>query len=770
MAKWQLPARQISEGGWIQVVLHKPGFPPRDVTFFRDVPTTVASFSNADPFGDSTAELSFPQISVFDDPLGSEFFKWFGLFTNVDLYWVPAVKQADYPAADLGRAWINPITGNPDIFAPSYFLGGLGGHHDLRTKIWEGFVTSIDYTQDDQGSSCSMQCQGALFQLDRYLQKPYYPPRPVPLETLIKEVFEKRFKPHLRTHPLVIDFPAGWNKEIPKRPSTKGLNDAEILDQGIYIIDGKPGENWTGYASRQTGAWDRCLTGFIQDQLAVMVVGHGWSGGGSHAAVTGSQWTVVQQQQDSSNPGRMPVLQVRDNTRSADFSVWLGTPGITASFTRDGTQMANIAYGDGQSLDGTTWRNAVISNDGSRTDYRPLAYDAGVYPYTGSRIVSTETFVEEAYLKFGPGFSQEQATTSAQHQLMRDLDPGFTGTITMKIDPAEDMPKWLVRAGMTVKVFGLTGTADEGVKFHISSVQASVADNSIELTVDTRYRDLLTIQEARARTHDPLTPTRMLQVNRTSVLIEDLVAPWDTQAGSGFMPLQSKDWWAAKPSDIIFPYVKHFALYPPRTHSHWYTKCKANTGWGKPDTAARRRGRWARAPILTSEKGTLRRIEIIAVDIDGNILQVPFHASLYYQRPTVDGMPYDSKGPSPYINNANTLVDPATGLPWPAGNSLQPEPINIAVWGGKYNGVFDRAGFYPGEEVRGSPASGIFVDETPLSYDNTTGNQHFPQNTTVNGPGDAKHNTYTLYMMFYCEYSKPVYFFGRMWRQEPGSN
>lgn len=777
MAKWQQPNRTIHSGGWFQVVMRNPGSPAQDVTFFRGVPVQLSSFSNADPFGDSTAQLSFPQITAFDDPMSPELVNWFGLFSNVDIWWVPAVKASDYPGANFHGApnWINPITNQKDILAPVYFDVG-STHYDLRVKVWEGYVASIEYTAGTE-HGVELQCQGALFQLDRYLQKPFYPPRPYPLEALIADAMSTVNKPHLRTKNLVIQWPTGWQTTIPARGHyLDSSNHVQVVPSSL-VIEGKVGSKWSGYASRQTGSWDRVLTGFIQNQLALMVVG---GSDVSNGALAGSQWTVNQQRQTTTSPGRVPVLLVRDNLRTPDFSLWLGTPGVEATFTRDSTQMANIAYGDGTSLDGTKWTRSVISNNGARTDYLPLAWVPSVYPYSNNKLFSNQPFVQEAYLKFDAGMSEAQAQTSAQQQLERDLDPGWTGTLTLSVDPSATMSRWTIRSGMTVKLLGIAGRGDEGLNFHISEVQANVSDGSIQLTLDSRYRDLLTVEEARARTRDPLTPTRMLAVGRTSQTIEDIQAPWSYAAGSGYMPgpgygskSNSQPWWTAKIDSITFPYAKQFQAFPPtgrNGHPQWYVKVNANAGgYGSASyqTPTYRAQRWTAFPILTSEAGTIRRTEMICVDRNGNILKIPFHFSIYYVKPTPSAMPKDKNGPSPYINNAFTQVDPVTGQPWPPGNFLDGDPdTRIIGWGAQVNHVFDRAGFWPGSEPQGTPCSGIFVDETPWSYNNVTGNPNFNQNLSI---GKKQHvDAVTLYGMLYAEYSEPVYFLGRLYRQDQG--
>lgn len=750
--KWQLPTRDITLGGWFQILATKPSKQPVDITNFRGVPTQIESYSSADPFGDATAVLTFPQVTAFDDPHAADLINWMSLFTNIDIWWVPGVDPTTLGTSVIvsPEYFIDPLTNQPDIIAPPVLVTHPSGSPtpvtktDNRIKVWEGFVTSIDVTADETSNSVQLQCQGALFQLDRYLQKPFYPPRPLPLESLISLAFDHAQKPHLRTQPLQINWPSGWSQVIPAHGTTNS-----------YTIDATVGAKWTGYASRSTGAWDRVLTGFIQDQLAVMITGPRAKTG----VAQGNQWTVLHSRQSPTDPGRTPVLQIRNVNRTPDFTIWLGTPGVTVNLTRDGTQVSNIIYGDGTNIDGTTWRNAVISNLGSRTDYRPLAASALVWPYTDNKLFSTHPFVAEAYLKFGAGFDQTQAVQSAEQTLARDLDPGWNGTMTMRTDPSADLSRFLIRAGMTVRIMGVAGT--EGLNFHIPEVTVNATDGSVQLKIDTRYRDLLNLEESIARTRDPLTPTRMLQVNRVSIMIEDIQAPWDYHAGSGFVPKDARLLWAAKPTTSAFPYKDFVKAHPPKRYPHWYVRVNAN--------AKARKNRWTRVPILTSEKGTIRRTEFTCLDANGNILKNPFHVSLYYINVTPSAMPRDSGGPSAYINNSFTSIDPISGNPWPPGNFLAPDPSFIMGWGSRINNHNDRAGFSPGSEHEGNPATGLLIDENTFTFDNTSGSNSHGWNPNLTGGHKQTAASITIYAMFYAEYKQPVYFHGRLWRQEPGT-
>lgn len=729
MAKWSF-TRTASLGGRFQIIITKNGYPPTDVTMLRGVPTLLDSYASADPFGDATAQLTFPQLSGFEDLDSADVGCWLGDFSDVDIWWVPALATTPGEGDVL-----SPLTNAPDAITPLAVSGT-----DARIKVWEGFIASIELSAEEDKHSISVQCQGALFQLDRYLQKPFYPPRPQPLEAMIKGVFDKGARPHLRTAPLVIAWPAGWTKVAP--PYTKA---------NTYTPKVAPGSKWSGYASRSTGAWDRALTGYCQDLLAVMLTQPGCG------VPAGDQWTITQRRAGAGWAGRTPVLGVRARTRPSDFTLWLGTPGLSCSLTRDTTQVANIIYGDGTGLDGTVWRNAVISADGSRTDYAPLAAAAEIWPYANNKQFSHQAFAAEAYLKYGTGFDQDDAITSAEQTLARDRDPGWSGTLKLRIDPTPELPRFLVRAGMTVRLQGLAGTGSAGLAFHIAEVNISPADGSVTCKIDTRYRDLLNLDEALVRTRDPLTPSKLLQVNRASVLIEDIMAPWDYTAGSGFVPKASVPFHRYKPATQPFPWASWALLHPPFHFPQFYVRVNAN--------AATRRGRWTGpVPILASEKGSIRHSEFACYDKYGRVLKIPFHISIYQYNVTVAAMPYDGLGPSPYINNAFEPMDPATGLPWPTGYHLPADPSILIGWGNRQVGVYQRAGFSPGRESDGDSPTGLLVDDADWNYDNTFQN-------VFKGPllHPVKTSEITIHAMFYAEHSEPVYFMGRLYRAVPGT-
>lgn len=709
--------------GQFAVFARAPGHPSKEVTYFRGVPLKLQSYSYGDPFSDAIAEIVFPQITPFDDPTSPAL--WFiNEWTHYDIYWVPATGtqtssrdvQVIHPKTQKKTLWLNYASkGDP---------------------IWEGF--SVSYTPSDQGMQ--IQLQGALYQLDRYLAKPFYPNRPVVMERLIKKLFNPNRR-KLETKRLKYVWPDGWTKTFPtddpRTPYTpKGVD---------------PGDNWTGMATRSTGTWDRALTGFIQDLLSQMYTDE------DSGVDAGNQWTIRKY------PGRQPKLEVRDRFRVPDFEIWYGTPGVDVSLTRDGMSTVNIIYGQGTSFDGVPWSRARYLNDGKYTDYTPAAFDPHYYPYEDEAVKKKEGMPSETLIKFGNGVGEDQGVSASQKMLMRDMDPGWTGEITLKTD-VDGYIKWKIVAGMTLLLKGWAGNM-EGVRLHISEAIHSPEAGTVQLRVDTRYRDLLTLEQVQATVRDPLTPVKMLQVNKRTLLIEDILVPWDYNA-SGMIPIGSKKFFNNLEEYATFPWEKWTKKFPPKDNEEFYIRSNANANDSK--------NRWAAKKVLLSQAGSARSIQVMAVDRNGNILQVPFHVSIYYDEavkyPRSQGEA--SEAVSPFLPNHFQNIAP-DGSQWGPNDNYVPDPSMIVGWGTEEQ----PAGYSPNRKTDGSDPTGLLIDESTwswnmaqLRYGNFDGywqedEEDRKKRDRLNNKVEAR----SVWVHVYAEHTDDVYFIGRIYRFEPGT-
>lgn len=705
-----------SAGYW-RIFAHSPQGGRVDITMFRGSPTQIVSLSTTDPFGDATASLRFPQITAFDKP-GYGDLSWLIPWVNIDIVWYT------------------------DDGAPT-------------TWAWEGFMVSEEISED--GYQISL--KGALYELDNYLAKPWYPQYPVPYELLIRSAFSPTEHVGLRTNPLIIRWPTDWAEVVPNRTLPGYL--WFLRPWGV-----QPGEKWTGRITRNTGSWDPLLTGHVQGLLSVMYT----EGGG--------QWTVRKE------TGRTPVLMVRPEITAPDadtLHVWFGSPEVKLNVSRDFTQSANIVYGQGSDLAGTQFSGQEVSRDGQTTFYEPFASLPYVWPATRDNPrLNTNVTRKEARLAFPEGMSLIESRLAAASHLRKFSDPGYVGSLSLTTDPLRGgIPynRMLIRAGQGIVVHGLRG-AD--VLFHISETNVDPMNLTASLTLDTKYRDALTIYEVRAKTRDALDPVRLLKAGAYSVTVQDSILPWSYSQGSGVLPSAG----ASDATDLFvnkmgpmekFPWLGATTKYPPKKYPNYYIKigpknAKADLNWA----GVTRSGiSYAAIPFRMSQSGTIRLTQIAAYDENGNVLPVRFHVSFYTnQGVNVTNMPmipaalapvngYPASQRYPFFQNAFENINP-DGTVTDNPGQLTAEGADMAVG---FGNSYEAAGYFPGLASRGDPKTGLLSEEAPWSYDTTssTGFDKYSAEKTRKDPTNG-----LMYAMIYCDDqgTSPVYFLGRMFRSE----
>jgi hypothetical protein len=730
--------------GFFQVLVTTPAGLRQDVTFFRGIPVQVSGLGTSDPFGDSTASIEFPQITMFDK-LGYGDLDWLVPYSSVDIRWVS-------PSDDPNNPW---------------------NYEALNSWSWEGFIVSLDQQLDDNSSTLSVQCKGALFQLDNYMATPTFPSQPIPYELLIKDAFDPVKHPGLRTQPLLIEFPSDWNVKVP--PPDKNPAHWYLVPWGVTT-----GQLWTGLTTRTTGAWTPALTGFVQELLTVMYTENN------------GQWTI------NKRAGRIPVLRVRYPKQFGDpdvLAISAGQPGVTVQLSKDFTQSATVIFGAGKDANGVSFSNEEVSTDGSETRYLPYAWAPQAYPATAQNPSYLSYYPrKEAYIQFTQGMTEEMSRTVAVQQLRRFGDPGYTGQVTLRTDPTQNgqtYPRYLIQAGMTLNVRGLFGNP-EGILLHITEANIDVNEGVASLTVDSKYRDQLTVGEVQARTRDTLVPQRALQVGQVSPLVQDVIKPWSYAKGSGCIPsggaYDSTDFFTKliDPTSV-FPWTEWTTKYPPSNPSYrkFYIPIgpkSTNPANSAPNwSAISRIGQNGFAiPIKGAQAGTIRLTQIAAYDKDGHVMPIRFHASLYgppgigitgmpsittgYH--TTYSLPYNDGQPYPFFPGAFEKYNDSGEQ---NSNIFQELPLNNTLligWGNYYQ----PAGYSPGLFTAGAPKTGLLIDETPWSFDTTGGTTNIdPQSIArTNAIADAGF----LYIMIYADDqgTQPVYFLGRIFRQEPGSS
>jgi hypothetical protein len=721
---WTQHVADRSLAGSHRIVFTSPGGKSVDVSYFRGIPTQLTSYGLDDPFGPSTAEISFPQVSAFDH-LGGPGLRWLVGGANVDILWEDATSGE-------------------------------------RSVLWEGYATSLAYSSDENTSAVNVQCKGALFQVDNFEAFPEFPPVPIPYELMIKDGISPKLRPSLRTGPLKITFPDHWPIQVPK-----------LADDPDYLkpYGVRQGQNWTGLTGRSTGSWNKMLTGQIQSLMSLMYTRDG------------SQWTLAL------NPGRRPELRVRPIKYEPDGqTLWLtvGQPGVTVNLTEDWSQAANVYYGQGTDISGVAYSNSTVSNDGSRTNYVPFASLRQVHPSSSkNRWFNPEMMRLETQVQFDNGLSPQQATALSLNQLQRSAHPGYTGNITLKVDPEQNgrtLSRFTIMPGMTVLLRGFKGM-QAGLLVHVAKVNVSVNEASVDLTVDSKFRDLLTISQVRARARDALSTLRSLKVGSFSPVVNDLRKPWSYAAGSGVIP-SNPDGKNAKElfmkygnGDDRFPWLRLTRKYPPKKYGHHYITIPPHSDNFTENWSHIKDG--YAMPCLFAEKGTIRLTQIAAYDDDGEVMPIRFHFSIYrVNGVNVTSMPMipgkNMLGYQPWMDNhqrqrypfypgAFEEIDP-NGAPKSGADFSKKDNSLLVGWGNHYQG----AGYYPGLQSEGGEPTGLLLDESTWDFD-TTSDQNFQQRP--NGKFKEGPHAGLLFVMIYAESihrNKPVHFLGRCFRQEPG--
>lgn len=714
----QRPA--VVSGHWT-VTARPPRHAPVDITVVRGVPTVIGEYSFADPFGPKDLTLTFPRVTALDKP-GEGDLWWLRPFTDIDVRWVGAVP------------------GTADDW------------------VWEGYMLSFS---DALGArSKSVTCVGAMLQLDNYLAVPEYLSRPLPYELAILRQFHRS---DLRmAHPR-IEWPAGWSTVYTPR---KGAQPWEI-PAGVSA-----GVKWTAMLTRQTGSWDTALTSYISQLLAAMYTPTG-------------QWTL------HLDPGRVPVLRLRQLLHEANdqtLVIDVAAPGLDGNLDGDYSQSTNAAYGQGTSLTGYAYSGMRVSTSGFVTTYEPLAVMRQVSDATDAHGWRDLTRMrKEVVLQLQAGLNEVQARVVAQQHLERFAEPGITGSLTLSSDPTrggEVYPRQLVRAGQHLQLRGYHGRR-AGILLHITETRTDPEKGTVSLTVDSKFRDALTVAEVRLRGRDSLSVVRGLIAGQYQPPVPDQLYPWSYGEGSGYLP-SGPTWNAlrlfAKVADTPFPWTPITTARPPRAPA--WAHCYAHIGPASPNANRN----WARIaltpgsetgyPVRMAQAGTVRLIQVVALDRNGNVLPVPFHVGLYMSSsvsytampmlPTAleaAHPPYKGGQHYPFFANAFEQYDAA-------GQRLNPDPNNavesaglVRVWGTEAQ----PAGYWPGDKT--AAATGLLVDETQWSFD-------------VSGFSEAQFDPYSrarnlsnpkagkLYWMIYCDAqgSQDVYFVGRIFRAEPGAN
>jgi hypothetical protein len=711
------------EIGYFKLLSYTPDGLRKDITYLSGHPTIVGEYSWTDPFGPERMSLTFPGVSIYERP-GVGRLDWLHPNTAIDLIWEGHVPQ-------LATQW-----------------------------RWEGRALSASWSTNPQ--QLEVDVQGALHEMDDFLAYPEYPSRPLPYEFAIERQFARHHDTRLQQ--LRTEWPGWWTNTYTGDAAARPW----LVPEGVT-----PGENWTGLLTRATGSWQRVLTEYIQTLLSGMYTERG-------------QWTLML------DPFRQPVLRHRDNAMvpNDDTAVIdVATPGVEITqFSEDWSQSLAVVYMGGRALSGTLWTGMAPFGDGRETKYVPLAYQRQAWPESEDNAwFKPHAVRREVYLSASDGLEQNQGELLAQEHLRRFASAGMTGTVMLRSDPfigGQPFPRMLLQPGRSVQLSGWGGDP-EGITAHISRVSINPNDRSAQLTVDTRFRDFLTVEQVMNRGRDSLQVVRTLATGKFQPAVPDMLFPWSYEE-SGIIPSGNghfgKTVLDGMPEDTLFPWEEWTSTRPPSDPAYTSSYLKigpkssnASENWA---LASRNQGPGFSYQIRMSQAGSARLLQLAAYDRNGHVLKVGFHASFYLMSGTgVTTMPMlpaaDAPNYPPYLAGQRYPFFPYAFEKYNPDGTLRNNNTGNTLATAKLLASFGsdagKAGYWPGTDNGTDPPTGLLVQEDNVFSWDMSQQADFDPRKVDGGTGNNA-LLGSVFIMVYCDeqLSEDVYFLGRIYRAEPG--
>jgi hypothetical protein len=515
----------------------------RDVTYFRDAPTIVDEWSAAEPFGDASAQVTFPQLTQVD------------VTGTGDLTWLHPGAPVEIFLLDVDG------TTRHRRFAGHFISDETGNGSDDISNVW--------------------QAEGALFQADHVGNPVPTILDPTDIGTLISKSLNSVVS---RRYGSV----AGVATTIPSRE--RGSAD----DSPIDYAQGLLGTAWTDDGSTQwtvakrpnthrqyllrlkdrttvhwtvTAGAPGIETTLSRDLLSTVTAIYGHGIGPDGYAWAG--WCYPRFLDDDAppfpfaNPDAIITVGMTDaDTDSGDgVSTWqrrVNELNLTSDVKVDGTYSDSDAaicfqiqadYGllKDRIIGGQTWAAtfAVGSGGGDLTGSyrRPLAIDPRVDPhlYSASGAITGPNPAYDASImrvdrpnEDFANATKAEATRSAKAELARDLNPGWTGTITFTSDPHEGS-RFLIDEGQNIRLLGFRGG---NPLLHVADVRANPETYAVTVNVDEHARDAMTLASIQKNARDaaPDPARRPGAVNRRSRLDQDIAVQFDGESDGGKIP------------------------------------------------------------------------------------------------------------------------------------------------------------------------------------------------------------------------------------------
>ena len=253
----------------------------------------------------------------------------------------------------------------------------------------------------------------------------------------------------------------------------------------------------------------------------------------------------------NSNPNQTMTLGSTDarTTTGSGVSDWqrrVGLP-VTGRFTLvERARAYQVQTAAGIQRDGIvgpqTW--AATFGTGSNTGtldcfYAPLAYSPQVMPRLlgpdgadlgANPVYDPNVLRVEDKLDFGDGVDKTEGTRASGEILAREINPGWTGTIGLTLDP-EECSRFEVQEGSNARIRAFRG---QDLTVHAS--QVSYGESTVTATVDTNARDYPTLAAIRDRERNATDPAKAKVRRLSSGSITEARATFDAESPAGHVP------------------------------------------------------------------------------------------------------------------------------------------------------------------------------------------------------------------------------------------
>ncbi len=490
-----------------------------DVTYHEGVATPFPSWQRGEPFGSSTAELRFPQITAF----------------HVLPSW--CVKGASVAVL------LHPLDGGPVV------------------RAFDGTVDKFGHAEDDGVFTVS--ARGPVYVADLQLRPPAFLPAPRDVGHVIADAINgavSRRTEHMQTVTTGCQTTVlgAWEPRITgyvQRLLATAVTDGR---QWTVACDARTPElrlkDVDTIAWRVSNGQRGVLVDLEQDwsQAPNVVYGEGVSpSGGRWRNAMYPGWRPDDTPLFPMAPSRFFTVGTRDGqtTTGRGVSEWqarVGQP-VTGRFSQaDRARTFQVQRAAGIQQDGTvgpqTW--AASFGTGSNTGtlecfIMPLAFapqvmprlygpdgdDLGPNPEYDPAVVRVEDKID-----FGQNVTKAEGRQNAAETLARVIDPGWSGRVTFEIDPQE-MSRYELREGTNGLIRGFRGT---DLRVHVAYLEAD--QDRVVATVDTNARDYPTLDAIRTRERNATDPAKSIIRRLAKADVTEARATFDDESPAGHLP------------------------------------------------------------------------------------------------------------------------------------------------------------------------------------------------------------------------------------------